>query len=180
MIETEQTVLVRAGIGEAWAYARDIRRWAELVPGMQSCDIRDEDTSRWVVKVGVGGLVRTVTVDVEVTRWSGPEAVDFTYQLKGDPVTGGGTYRAAAVPEGTSLALGLRVAGSGPMAPMWEAMGRPLLPELAKGFAEQLRAGIEAAAGVITAEQAAQAKMTFWGIITAWLARLFGRGAKTA
>lgn len=177
MIETEQTVLVRTDIGRAWTYARDIRRWAELVPGMQTCDVIDDDTSRWVVKVGVGGLVRTVTVDVHVDRWAGPEAVDFTYKLKGEPVTGGGTYRASAVPEGTSLALGLRVEGAGPMAPMWEAMGRPLLPELARGFAEQLRAGIEAEAGVITAAEAAQAKMTFWGIVKAWLARLFGKGA---
>ena len=29
------------------------------------------------------------------------------------------------------------------MAPMWEAMGRPLLPQLAKGFAGQLKAEIE-------------------------------------
>lgn len=176
MIETEQTVLVRAPIDRAWDYACDIRRWAELVPGMQTCEIVDEDNSRWVVKVGVGGLVRTVTVDVQVTRWAGPGAVDFTYKLKGDPVTGGGTYRAVPAPEGTSLALGLRVEGSGPMAPMWEAMGRPLLPELAKAFAEQLRAGIEAEAGVITAEQAAAARMTFWGVLKAWLSRLFGKG----
>lgn len=180
MIDTEQTVLVRAGIIQAWEYARDIRRWAELVPGMQSCEIVDDDTSRWVVKVGVGGLVRTVTVDVRVERWAGPDAVDFSYRLKGDPVTGGGTYRAVAAPEGTRLALSLRVEGSGPMAPMWEAMGRPLLPELAKGFAEQLRAGIEAEHGVITPEQAARTRMSFWSIVKAWLRRLFGKGEQTA
>jgi carbon monoxide dehydrogenase subunit G len=180
MIETEQTVLIRTPIDRAWDYARDIRRWAELVPGMQSCDVIDEHDSRWVVKVGVGGLVRTVTVDVHVDRWAGPEAVDFSYKLKGDPVTGGGSYRASSVPEGTSLALGLRVQGSGPMAPMWEAMGRPLLPELAKGFAEQLRAGIEAEAGVITAQEAAAARMSFWAILKAWLRRLFSMGERTA
>ena len=180
MIDTEQTVLVRAGIAQAWDHARDIRRWAELVPGMQSCEIVDDDNSRWVVKVGVGGLVRTVTVEVHVDRWAGPDAADFTYRLKGDPVTGGGTYRAVPAAGGTSLTLGLRVEGSGPMAPMWEAMGGPLLPELAKGFAEQLRAGIEAEVGVITAEQAAEARMSFWSIVRAWFRRLFGKGKQTA
>lgn len=164
MIETEQTVTVRAGIDAAWDHARDIRRWAELVPGMQSCDLIDADASRWVVKVGVGGLVRTVTVDVTVTRWAGPDAVDFTYRLKGDPVTGGGSYRAVPSAEGTALTLALRVEGSGPMAPMWEAMGRPVLPQLAGAFAGQLRDGIEAAAGL-----AAAPRRSLWARFVAWL-----------
>lgn len=174
MIETEQILPVRAGIEAAWDYARDIRRWAELVPGMQSCDLIDADNSRWVVKVGVGGLVRTVTVDVQVTRWAGPEAVDFTYKLKGDPVTGGGSYRAASNAEGTELTLALQVSGTGPMAPMWEAMGRPVLPQLAKAFAAQLRDGIEAAAGTQTA---AERRPSLWARFLAWLR---GKGVRRA
>ena len=37
----------------------------------------------------------------------------------------------------------VRVKGSGPLAPMWEAMSRPLLPRLAKSFATQLKDEIE-------------------------------------
>jgi carbon monoxide dehydrogenase subunit G len=177
MIDTEQTVLIRTGIGQAWDFARDIRRWAELVPGMQDCEILNEDDSRWIVKVGVGGLVRTVTVEVHVERWSGPDAVDFTYKLKGDPVTGGGTYRALATPEGTEVTLGLRVEGGGPMAPMWEAMGRPLLPQLAKGFAGQLRDAVEAAAGIA---EPAPARRSLGALLIAWLRGLFGKGAQAA
>lgn len=40
----------------------------------------------------------------------------------------------------------MRVEGTGPMAPMWEAMGGPLLPKFAAAFARQLKAGIEQAA----------------------------------
>lgn len=178
MIQTEQTVLIRTGIGEAWDFARDIRRWASLVPGMQSCDVIDDDNSRWVVKVGVGGLVRTVTADVHVERWDEPGAVDFTYKLKGDPVTGGGTYRAHSADAGTEVALALRVEGTGPMAPMWEAMGRPLLPQLAKAFAAQLKAAVEQAAGAEPA--AAPAKRSLWALIRAWLGKLFGKGEQTA
>jgi len=179
VIETEQTVLIRAGIGQAWDFARDIRRWANLVPGMQDCEIVDDDNSRWVVKVGVGGLVRTVTVEVHVDRWAGPEAVDFTYKLKGDPVTGGGSYRAVPAAEGTEVALALRVEGTGPMAPMWEAMGRPLLPQLARGFAGQLKEGIEQAAGIETTA-AASPRRSAWTLVLAWLRGLFGKGEQAA
>lgn len=148
MIETEQTVIIREGIENVWKFARDIRGWAELMPGMQECEVIDDDNSRWILKVGVGGLVRTVKVQVRVDEWDGPGRVLFTYKLEGDPVQGGGTYHATALgPRETQVQLQVRVEGSGPMAPMWEAMGRPLLPQLAKAFAGQLRDRIEAAAG---------------------------------
>lgn len=147
MIETEQHIAIAAPLDTVWAYARQIERWAELMPGMQSCEVIDGDRSRWVLKVGVGGLVRTVTVNVTVERWAGPGAVDFSYALVGDPVSGNGTYRAIAASDGSQVSLRVEVVGSGPLAPMWEAMGRPLLPQLARGFAEQLRDRIEAGSG---------------------------------
>jgi carbon monoxide dehydrogenase subunit G len=148
MIETEQTVTIRQSIDKVWDFARDIRGWAELMPGMQECEVIDDDNSRWTLKVGVGGLVRTVRVGVHVDQWDGPERVFFTYKLEGDPVQGGGSYYATSLgPNETQVLLTVRVEGSGPMAPMWEAMGRPLLPQLAKSFAGQLRDRIEAAAG---------------------------------
>jgi carbon monoxide dehydrogenase subunit G len=184
VIQTEQTVLIRTGIGDAWNFARDIRGWASLVPGMQSCEVIDDDDSRWVVKVGVGGLVRTVTVDVHVDRWEGPAAVDFTYKLKGDPVTGGGSYRAVPAADGTDVTLTLRVEGTGPMAPMWEAMGRPLLPQLAKGFAVQLKDAIEQSAGVSGAEahtaNGPAGKRSLWALLVAWLCKLLGKGKQAA
>jgi carbon monoxide dehydrogenase subunit G len=146
MIETTQTVLVDADIHTAWAYARDIERWAEIMPGYQNCTIEGDDDSRWVLKVGVGGLVRTVRVKVHVDNWAGPGRVDFTYDVEGDPVQGGGTYLAASQGGQTEIALNVQVRGSGPMAPMWEAMGGPLLPKFARSFAEELKRGIEAAA----------------------------------
>jgi carbon monoxide dehydrogenase subunit G len=147
VIETEQRVSIAAGIDDVWSHVRDIRRWAALMPGYRDCEILGEDDSRWTLKVGVGGLVRTVKVLVHVDEWSGPTGVRFTYKLEGDPVQGGGTYIAApAASGGTDVTLQVRVEGSGSMAPMWEAMGKPLLPRLAQSFAEQLKADIEAAA----------------------------------
>lgn len=173
MIETEQAVTIDCPIDAVWAYAKDVERWAEIMPGYQQCDILDEDNSRWVLKIGVGGLVRTVKVAVHVDRWAGPDAVDFTFKLEGDPVNGGGAYRAvAAGPGATEIALKVQVNGSGPMAPMWEAMGGPVLPKFARGFAEQLKARIETAQGVAPA--VAEARPGLLARLLAWLRRLFG------
>lgn len=180
MIETTQSVPVGAGIGEVWNYVKDIRRWAELMPGLQDCEILSEDDSRWVLKVGVGGLVRTVKVDVHVDQWDGPEHVFFSFKLQGDPVKGGGCYLARANgPDATEMMLSLKVEGSGPMAPMWEAMGGPLLPKFARAFAEQLAEGIERAGNGAVEESPAAAKPAREGpfAVLLWIWRaLFGRG----
>lgn len=148
MIETSQSISIDAGIDSVWDYVRDIRRWANLMPGARECIVIDDNDSRWVLKVGAGGLVRTVNVLVHVERWDGPQRVDFKYRLEGDPVEGGGSYVAASKgPRETEITLLLSVSGSGPMAPMWEAMCRPLLPQLAKSFAGQLKAEIEKTVG---------------------------------
>jgi carbon monoxide dehydrogenase subunit G len=176
MIETEQTVVIDAAIADVWAYASNIERWAGLMPGMRECEVIDANDSRWVLKVGVGGLVRTVKVNVHVDLWDGPGTVLFTYKLEGDPVQGGGVYTARPLgPAQTEVVLKVRVEGGGPMAPMWEAMGKPLLPQLAKGFASQLKAEIEqvAAASAGAAPATAAAPTEPGSALLRWLRRLW-------
>lgn len=174
MIETEQTVRVAVPIGPTWDYARDFAQWASIMPGYQTCEIEDADNSRWVLKVGVGAMVRTVKVRVHVDEWAGPERVDFTFRLEGDPVEGSGSYLAVPADGGTDMTLKVRVVGSGPMAPMWEALGAPVLPKFARGFAEQLRDRIEAAnpAGAVPVREERPGLL---GRIAAWLRGLFRR-----
>ena len=144
MIETERSILIDASIESVWDYVQDIRSWANLFPGCSDCTVVDANESRWTLKVGAAGLLRTVNVLVHIDQWAGPERVDFSYKLQGDPVEGGGSYIASrkAAAE-TQVTLTVRVAGSGSMAPMWEALSRPLLPQLAKTFAGRLKAQIE-------------------------------------
>ena len=144
MIETEQSTLIAASIASTWDYVQDIRRWADLFPGCHECTVLDEHDSRWIIKVGAGGLVRTVRVLVHVDEWAGPERVSFSFELQGDPVEGSGVYSAKSTgPHETEVRLKIRVSGSGALAPMWEAMSRPLLPRLAKSFADKLKGEIE-------------------------------------
>lgn len=174
MIETQPVITIDADIERVWDFARDIRRWASLMPGMQNCTVLDDDNSQWVLKVGVGGLVRTVKVTVHVDRWDGPERVFFSYKLDGDPVKGGGSYYATRKgPQQTEVTLHVRVEGSGPMAPMWEAMGRPLLPQLAKGFAGQLKAEIEKAGAPAQKAAAPSQESSGFGAFGLWLRRIW-------
>lgn len=156
MIETQQSIVIDAAIESVWNYVQDIRRWANLFPGCRECTVIDAQDSRWLIKVGVGGLVRTVNVLVHVDEWAGPERVNFSYQLEGDPVVGGGAYIATRkTAHETEVTFKVSVTGSGPMAPMWEAMSKPLLPQLAKSFAGQLKAEIEKTASTSIAENVA-------------------------
>ncbi len=156
MIETQQSIAIDAPIERVWDYVRDIRRWATLFPGCRECTVIDDHDSRWILKVGAGGLVRTVTALVHVDEWAGPQRVAFSFKLEGDPVQGGGTYVASrSSANQTDIVLSVRVVGSGAMAPMWEAMSKPLLPQLAKAFAGQLKIEIERATSAVPAPEAA-------------------------
>jgi carbon monoxide dehydrogenase subunit G len=147
VIATEQSVVIDAALESVWNYVQDIRKWATLFPGCRECTVINAQDSRWNLKVGAGGLIRTVNLLVHVDNWDGPERVDFSYRLEDDPVEGGGSYVASQKTAlQTEVTMTVRVAGSGPMAPLWEALSRPLLPQLAKSFAGQLKTEIEKAA----------------------------------
>lgn len=144
MIEASHAVVIDRSTVQVWDYVQDIRQWASLFPGCKECEVIDDHHSKWVVKVGAGGLVKTINVLVTVTEWRGPDAVEFTYQLESEPVVGSGSYRAIAQSDDSSeIRFHVVVEGSGSMAPMWEAVSKPLLPQMAKTFATKLKAAIE-------------------------------------
>jgi len=149
MIDAQHSICIDASINAVWNYVKDIEKWANLFPGCQDCQVISDNESQWVIKVGAGGMVKTVNVMVDVTEWAGPEVVNFSFKLQNEPVTGTGRYRASKVSAGqTEITLEVEVTGSGSMAPMWEAMSKPLLPQLAKSFASSLKAEIEQTAAV--------------------------------
>jgi carbon monoxide dehydrogenase subunit G len=182
MIETEQTILIDVAIDRVWDYVQDISKWAKVFPGCRECEVMDAHNSRWLIKVGAGGLVRTVKALVHVDQWDGPQRVNFSYKLEGDPVEGSGSYVATRkTANQTEVTLKVRVDGKGPMAPMWEAMSRPLLPQLAKLFAGQLKAEIEQATPAVASpaevervETVAESPSVF-AAINQWLRNIWQR-----
>ena len=104
--------MIDAAIDSVWGYVSDIQKWANLMPGCRDCTVIDANDFRWTLKVGVGGLIRTVNVLVHVDRWDGPERVNFSYKLEGDPVMGGGSYVASRkAAHQTEVMLRVRVEG---------------------------------------------------------------------
>ncbi len=154
MIEAEHVTTIDTDIAQVWDYVQDIQKWGLLFPGCKECEVIDTHNSRWIIKVGAGGLVKTVTVLVSVEQWNGPESVRFSYKLESEPVKGTGFYQAKQNSEKTTdIILQIKVEGSGQMAAMWEAMSRPLLPQMAKTFSSRLKEEIETLSGMTVAEK---------------------------
>lgn len=144
MIEHSLSVAIAAPRDRVWTYVSEMENWASNMPGYREFEVLSERDTRWTLKVGVAALVRTVKVLVHIDRWEGPDHVAFTYNLENDPVDGAGTYSAVSREDGgTDVTLAVTINGQGPMAPAWEAMARPLLPRLAGGFVDALKAKIE-------------------------------------
>ncbi len=169
MIEAEHSVVIDTVIDDVWQYVQDIRQWALLFPGCKDCEVIDDHHSKWVIKVGAGGLVKTVNVLVTIDKWDGPESVLFSYKLESEPVVGSGSYTAS--PQGdkaTEIKLHVIVEGSGQMAPMWEAMSRPLLPQMAKSFASKLKEEIESAEGIVKEQKPSNLSVFVQWIRNCW------------
>ena len=155
MIASEYRFVIATSIDKVWGYVEDIKGWAEIFPGYQDCVLMDDDHSQWTIKVSAAGVTRTDKVQVHVEEWAGPEQVRFRFNVDDLPVDGNGSYIATAKsPNETEVVLKVCIIGSGPMAPMWEAVGTPMLPEFVKGFANKLKNEIEYTAGVGTTSAA--------------------------
>lgn len=171
MIEAEHSLAIDAGIDNVWDYVQDIKKWANLFPGCRECEVIDENNSKWVIKVGTGGMVKTVNVLVHIENWAGPGQVDFTFRLEAEPVVGSGSYSAfRRSDQETGVKLQLSVEGSGQMAQMWEAMSKPLLPQMARTFASKLKSEIEALA---PAAPEPVAKPSILTALASWLRNLW-------
>lgn len=169
MIEAEHNLVIDTDIDNVWNYVQDISKWALLFPGCRECEVIDDHNSKWIIKVGAGGLIKTVNVLVHIDEWAGPERVDFTYKLESEPVVGSGSYVASKQgDQATAVKMHLRVEGSGQTAPMWEAVSKPLLPQMAKSFSGKLKNEIEAAAGI-----AVTPKPSIFVVFIQWLKSLW-------
>lgn len=92
MPTAEHSQVISAPIGVVWEFAKDMSNWAPFLTGYQSHEVRDERASVWTLKGEVGGLSRTVVLDVNVTEWAGPERVTFTFKGLTEQLEGGGSF----------------------------------------------------------------------------------------
>ena len=201
MAEAEYTTTTRVPIGAVWDFVQDMDHWGRFVTGYQKHEKHDDKHSTWTLKGDVGVLSRTLTFQVEIVEWSGPNRVAFTLTGANEPMQGEGTFNmetvreesfdsrpvaqtpaprknplfrlfeafwrwllgragggaprrdaAAATPAAsgdtlTRLRFQLRLQPGGPMAPMVDAMIRPLMLPAAEDLANRILAQLEANEG---------------------------------
>ena len=94
MPEVEHSVDVAAPVAAVWAFVSEIDNWAPLVAGYQRHAKEGAHDSVWHLKGELGGLTRIAEFRVRVTRWEGPERVDFELAGLDEPVTGEGSFTA--------------------------------------------------------------------------------------
>ena len=174
MLQHTEKAAISVGINDAWRFISDMANWAENMPGYQSYEMLNDTDSRWTLKVGVGALVKTVQVLVHIEEWHEPSRVRFSYRLENEPVDGHGHYEAERISDDEiDIALFVCVRGEGAMAPMWEAMAKPILPRLAHEFTRTLKALTEASVSG-GAQGEPVRKVTLFAPLRSWLANIVG------
>lgn len=144
MISTDHNFVVNAEIADVWVYVSDIGNWAASMPGYQSFEAVDELHSKWILKVALGALTKTVGLKVTITERREPEFISFTLTGETEPVEGQGTFVASPMQSSkTSVVVTLSIAGNGPMAATMEAMSRPVVPRMTRMVSESLKDAIE-------------------------------------
>jgi carbon monoxide dehydrogenase subunit G len=144
VISTDHKFVVNADIGDVWAYVSEIGNWATSMPGYQSFEAVDELHSKWVLKVALGALTKTVGLNVAIIDQREPDYISFTLEGDTEPVGGQGTFVASPTESGqTSVLVTLSIAGTGPMAGTMEAMSRPVVPRMTRVVSESLKDAIE-------------------------------------
>jgi len=152
VIETEHSFQIAAPLDEVWDYVRNIENWASSMPGYSSFELVDDQHSKWVLKVSMGALVRTVKLAVEITEQRKPDHIAFSLEGENDPVHGTGTFDAKAngLTE-TDVAFTLAITGSGAAAGTMEAISRPIVPRMARKVGDKLKEEIEGRSGTTSA-----------------------------
>ncbi len=149
MIECTIRHPIKAELTQIWNYVSNMANWASNMPGYRAFEIVNAQESLWTLKIGFGQLVRTVKVRVQIEIWREPDRVDFCYRLDDDPVSGCGHYAAQLRDDGeVEIELSIHIVGEGRSSPVWEAMGRPVLPKMVGAFAKSLKTVIEGIAAV--------------------------------
>ncbi len=102
MAEAEYATTASLPVDTIWNFVQDMDKWATYVVGYQGHEKHDERHSTWTLKGDVGVLTRTLTFEVHITEWSGPERVRFTLQGVNEAMSGEGCFTLEAEGPGTA------------------------------------------------------------------------------
>jgi len=178
MPSISRTLTVESPQAEVWTFVKDMGNWASRMPGYVSHEVVDEDNSVWTVQFNVGPFTRPCVMDVHVSNWGEPSAVNFTVKGRFDPFEGQGAFISRRADAGTQIDLEFGVEGTGSMAKVISAMAAPVLATVGDQFVKNMAMAIaeqgDRQAG-IAAAPSATTESSAWRRFTLWLSKLFGR-----
>lgn len=140
-----QSVVVQAPLPATWAFVRDMRNWAELVPGFEGYTAASDIDSEWKIRGDVGILSKLVTFDVHVNEWVEQSHVQFSMVCREEPLTADGSLTAGRLDSAsTSLDFALDANAGGMLGPVVNALLKTVLPRMASDFSGSIKRAIEA------------------------------------
>lgn len=129
-----------------WDFVKEMRNWAELMPGYEGMEEINETDSEWKIRGDVGILTKLVTMQVHVTEWVELSHVNFTIVCKEEPLTAEGSLVAEAADSETKLVFNLDAQAGGMLGPVVNALLMIVMPRMARDFASGIKREIEAGA----------------------------------
>ncbi len=149
MAEVEYTASAKLPIQAIWDFVREIDNWAAFVTGYQSHQKRSETESVWTLKGDLGVMARTLSFQVDVTEWAGPERVRFALKGLNEPLQGSGSFELARYEE----------AGAAPAPP--RSLWRRGLDALARLFYRLVHGRVARATAAQAGPAAGMARLSF-------------------
>ena len=192
MAEAEYSTTTRLPVDAIWRFVEEMDNWAGFVTGYQRHEKQSDVDSTWTLKGDLGVMARTLTFQVHITEWSGPQRVAFELTGVNEPMKGGGSFTIESAAEAPAaetpatveprgflmrwlealwrrllraiggrveraeparggaaarLTFRLRLDPGGPMAPMVNAMIKPMMRPAAEDLANRILAHLEAPEG---------------------------------
>ena len=115
MAEASYSTTTHVPLDRIWDFVREMDNWAQLVTGYQHHEKQSETESVWTLKGDLGVMSRTLTFEVRVLEWSGPERVRFALRGLNEPMSGEGAFtletEAGAGATGAAVSLPARPRG---------------------------------------------------------------------
>ena len=104
MAEVQYSATARPPIQTIWDFVQDMDNWAAFVTGYQSHEKQSDTDSLWTLKGDLGVMARTLTLQVHVTEWDGPQRVSFEMRGVNEAMDGSGCFELSHHTEGAAPA----------------------------------------------------------------------------
>ncbi|MFI5706406.1 DUF202 domain-containing protein [Kribbella sp. NPDC051620] len=140
MREQLESFLIDADVDAVWLRVRDLATWATCVPGLQSSEVLDDETSHWAFAMRLGAVTRMVRLKITLVERVRSKRIAIAFADETGPISGVMSYDLEPVPnrQATIGRIRLSVRGNGPVASAAVRIWRPALSSLARSFAASL------------------------------------------